>query len=1175
MVSLRTLIGRSILALAVVLAIAGITQRAEPLLAQGTPGTPVCNQYGLPACPSGYNVACADQSQYPGCNGSTPVCQTCSNTGNCTPTGASPICCAALLCPFLGGPGWTCTNQYDANGCRLCPLCMPPAGSSAAAKDAATGGGAPGGTGPGATAGPGGTGPGATAGPGGTGPGGTGPGGAGPGGAGPGGTVSGGGPSVCYATACGDGIRAGAEQCDDGNTTNGDDCSSTCQNESEIRWCCDTGENPPFCKAVTEALPAGCAGGSMYQDQAACTAVCGGGPTCGNGNLDTGEECDDGNTTSGDGCSSTCQTEDDGGYCCNRSGTRIGQQCTAGSQDSCTEWYPDYSMCTAQCIIDEPPVDCPGADLASISDDGRSVAFATDYHGVDLGSGWGIYVRDRSAHTTQFIAKGWYPTISGDGTVVMYERSSGPGEFASTHPVKRTIVHHLIETGVEKEVTLDGAQLAYNNDTLNTWRLFPSADGRYVFLQVQRPGSEYVAYVVYDWQQNAIYRPAGSQINAASVHLWRNFTIRLQPTNTTFTLQIGSDWPERFSTIDGTWTVRSLTGGETQTGELKNNTTGELSTLDCGYDIQISGDGSQVVCSPKDPLVSNDTNEVRDVYTYDVEENGGSSCQSLVEYQIPTAAAGAWDITAGPDGNLWFTESAKNKIGKITPSGVMTEYDIPTADSEPMRITAGPDGNVWFTEQRGNKIGRITPAGVITEYPTSIGPLAITTGPDGNIWFTGGSNPPKVVKLSMGGVFTEYSYPMPGGYTQIALWDIATGPDGNLWINNSFGEIAKVTPAGVFTIYPLPGGVYGGFGITAGPDGNVWFTRGAGAEKKVGKITPGGAMTEYVMPSGGAPNGITVGPDGNLWFTASQRIVSITTTGVFTQYPFNTVVMPRGIVTGPDGNLWFTEHSRGGNEPNNIGKLDPSCPWTGGSGGGSETETWERASVKNDGSQGICEEEAECPSGEQCDEGQGGVLCNGGTVTTTGNVCGSGTPLGRCYICEAECGNDIVEGDEECDDGNIQNADGCSSTCEEEPSQCNGYECELGANQVCAAEDPPTGCHNLTQQPCFSCQGLCGNHELDDGEQCDDGNTRDGDGCDHVCKIEDIFCENESAFVACASPAVCPIAETSPGSGQCAQIIDLCGFNEPEERPTGVTCGIPGNADCTEECVRCVPYGTP
>ena len=66
---------------------------------------------------------------------------------------------------------------------------------------------------------------------------------------------------------CGDDIvNQSSEQCDDGNTTSGDGCSSTCQNEVD--------------------------------------------PVCGDDIVNqSSEQCDDGNTTSGDGCSSTCQNE--------------------------------------------------------------------------------------------------------------------------------------------------------------------------------------------------------------------------------------------------------------------------------------------------------------------------------------------------------------------------------------------------------------------------------------------------------------------------------------------------------------------------------------------------------------------------------------------------------------------------------------------------------------------------------------------------------------------------------------------------------------------------------------------------------------------------------------------------------------------------------------------------
>ncbi len=112
---------------------------------------------------------------------------------------------------------------------------------------------------------------------------------------------------------------------------------------------------------------------------------------------------------------------------------------------------------------------------------------------------------------------------------------------------------------------------------------------------------------------------------------------------------------------------------------------------------------------------------------------------SFVEFTIPTANSSPAGIITGPDGNLWFTEHATNKIGRISPAGVITEFSIPTANSVPEGITAGPDGNLWFTETNANKIGRITPAGAFMEFsiPTANSePFAITAGPDGNLWFT-------------------------------------------------------------------------------------------------------------------------------------------------------------------------------------------------------------------------------------------------------------------------------------------------------------------------------------------------------------------------------------------------------------------------------------------------------
>ena len=39
-------------------------------------------------------------------------------------------------------------------------------------------------------------------------------------------------------------------------------------------------------------------------------------------------------------------------------------------------------------------------------------------------------------------------------------------------------------------------------------------------------------------------------------------------------------------------------------------------------------------------------------------------------------------------------------------NGEVTEYEVPTPDSVPYMILTGPDGAIWFTENAGNKVAR-------------------------------------------------------------------------------------------------------------------------------------------------------------------------------------------------------------------------------------------------------------------------------------------------------------------------------------------------------------------------------------------------------------------------------------------------------------------------------------
>ena len=57
------------------------------------------------------------------------------------------------------------------------------------------------------------------------------------------------------------------------------------------------------------------------------------------------------------------------------------------------------------------------------------------------------------------------------------------------------------------------------------------------------------------------------------------------------------------------------------------------------------------------------------------------------EYALPPSQFVPGTITAGPDGNLWFTEIMQNgsvqagKIERITPTGTLTEFSLPSANT--------------------------------------------------------------------------------------------------------------------------------------------------------------------------------------------------------------------------------------------------------------------------------------------------------------------------------------------------------------------------------------------------------------------------------------------------------------------------------------------------------------
>jgi streptogramin lyase len=319
-------------------------------------------------------------------------------------------------------------------------------------------------------------------------------------------------------------------------------------------------------------------------------------------------------------------------------------------------------------------------------------------------------------------------------------------------------------------------------------------------------------------------------------------------------------------------------------------------------------------------------------------------------YPLPTAGAQPSAVAAGPDGNLWFTETTQfgDKIGKITNAGKFTEYPLP-ANVGAGGIAAGSDGNLWFTDTSTiglfpstPKIGKITIAGKITEYlfpgariGQGLNGRRIIAGPDGNLWFTaqGGSGMSPyfaIWKVTTAGEFTEVGRTF---FQQRAITKITAGPNRAVWFTEyNANAIGKITTGGDITEYPLPrlGSAFqsaGPFGITAGADGNLWFTESVA--NKIGRMTASGTVTEFLIPTANAvPSDIALGPNCTPWFIESgtKKIGTITLNGKIAEYALGgNVSGPASITPGPGGNLWFTVGQVGVSEPQTggIGKIAP------------------------------------------------------------------------------------------------------------------------------------------------------------------------------------------------------------------------------------------------------------
>ena len=301
------------------------------------------------------------------------------------------------------------------------------------------------------------------------------------------------------------------------------------------------------------------------------------------------------------------------------------------------------------------------------------------------------------------------------------------------------------------------------------------------------------------------------------------------------------------------------------------------------------------------------------------------------------------------------------------PRASVTEFPLPHADSRPYSIVTGPDGNLWFTESTHDAIGKITPDGTITDYPLHATRRAerplrdrarrrrralvhgALRGQDRAARSHHGDDPgvlrPELAVAAVGdhgdarrdalvhrGEHQQRRRHPPErdglrvpGQRRPADLDHHRLPTATSGSRRSCGnDIVRLDPNNPAhqTHFPVPTDGALPWDIKPGPDGNLWFTELAGDTRHIGKITPAGDITEYPVPAtpstrnrrdrdapvGGGPLVHAERPGrGQVGLDRRDRSARRSRRG---PYPF-------GITAGPDGNMWFA-----GGFGNSIGRIN-------------------------------------------------------------------------------------------------------------------------------------------------------------------------------------------------------------------------------------------------------------
>ena len=245
------------------------------------------------------------------------------------------------------------------------------------------------------------------------------------------------------------------------------------------------------------------------------------------------------------------------------------------------------------------------------------------------------------------------------------------------------------------------------------------------------------------------------------------------------------------------------------------------------------------------------------------------------EYDVPTPKSRPHDPAVAPDGSLWYTGQAANKLGRLDPqTGTFKEYPLKTANSGPHGLVADRDGNIWFTAIYAGYVGKLDPkTGDIREYRaedgTKIDPHTPVIDRSGYVWFTNeetnyiGRIDPKTGQMTLAKIPTPHAVP----------YGIVILPNNTpLFCEFGSNKLANIDPATMqIHEYTLPASDARPRRLALAPDGTVYYTDYARGYLGHFDAARGTLIKEYLSPGGegSEPYGIAITKDGEVWYSES------------------------------------------------------------------------------------------------------------------------------------------------------------------------------------------------------------------------------------------------------------------------------------------------------------------